>query len=824
MGALSMIDATVAPLEGLRAEERAAIDALNGGASGLCLAAMLSDAMDRYLIATEALARQKAFAGAPPPLPLALVAVGGLSRKERSPKSDVDFVVLHAAEKQHEAQLSAYTDALLYPLWDSKLDLGHGVRTVEQTLALFERDEAALTSHLDARLLAGDAQLFATLVRGSKKAFAKRGAAYVTQLLDPIKERGRAESLVFVLEPNLKSGPGGLRDIHQIQWVSGFRYGQSDLQALCELKVLSLREHQALLAARSFYLRARAFSHLAAGRRQDQITFELQRDLAEKVYPHGSPKDAVEQLLGRHYNHAQQVIDIKHRVFVRIDEELRPKRSFFRPKQLEGGFLRHNGRLSVGDAGHFVQRPIDVLRIFHAALKHNLPLSDFALDALLHATDAIDDALRRSPEAARVFWSIVESDHGDRALVDMFYAGVLGRYLPEFGRTRGMVQADFYHSHTVDVHSLRVIELLYGLRRGQGEEPFATLTKGEPAFRSLVMGALFHDAGKRSGRDHAIFGAELVQDVMQRLFASAEETADAAFLVREHLTMMKISQRRDLTDAPLIQSFAALAGERLTRLYVLSYIDTHGTGPKLWTPWKAALLTELYTRAQAALQSGPLPAQPSEIPARMAELFAPKELARLLAARSGDGDLFFGAPQHGHASLYVVSRDRPGLVAVVAGVCAEHRLSIASADLFSSSDGWALDRFMLVSARPADGDAFLAALQKALRDRAGVEALMQRSQGAGEKPRPAALLPEVRVQIGEASAVGQVIDVFAPDRGGLLFDLSRAIFAAGYSIVSARVSTEGARAIDAFYVRPAGAQAAALGDLVFALEIAAKKE
>lgn len=797
------------PLETLRAAEKLALDALQKGASGLVLAAALSDAMDEYLVATDAAARKKAFGEAPPPFPCALIAVGGLSRRERSPKSDVDFVLLHAARREDEAALARYTDALLYPLWDSKLDLGHGVRTVEQTLDLFERDEAALTSHLDARLLSGDPSLFATLVKGSKKAFARRGGAYVTALLDPIRERGRAESLVFVLEPNLKTGPGGLRDIHQIGWVSGFRYGQSDLRGLVDLKVLSAIEHRQLVAARSFYLRTRAFLHLAAGRRQDQITFEMHRELTGDV----------EHLLSRHYRHAQQVIDIKHRVFLRIDEELRPKRSFFRPKQLEGGFLRANGRLTIAADTHFKQHPIDVLRIFQAALKHGLSLSDFALDALLHSPEVIDDALRTSEEAARVFWSIVDGDHGDRALVDMFYAGVLGRYLPEFGRTRGMVQADFYHSHTVDVHSLRVIEHLYALRRGHGPEPFAALTKSEPDFRSLVMGALFHDAGKRSGRDHAIFGAELVEAVMQRLRAPKEQIEDAAFLVREHLTMPKISQRRDLTDTALIAGFARLVAHsaRLTRLYVLSYVDTHGTGPTLWTPWKASLLAELYQRAQDALATGVPPApQDSDVATRMRERFTAKEAQRLLAAKSGDGDAYFGDPIHGCQALYIASRDRPGLVAVVAGVCAENRLSIVSADLFSSQDGWALDRFLLTGEREIDPAVFLAALRKAL-SRRELSDLPRRHSS-----RPTSLMPEVRVKLGEESRFGQVIDVFAPDRAGLLYDLSRAIFAAGYSIVSARVSTEGARAIDAFYVRRAGEGAQSLDALVAALAAAAR--
>ncbi|MCC6806986.1 MAG: ACT domain-containing protein [Deltaproteobacteria bacterium] len=807
----------------LRAREERAIAGLAQGASGLRLALELSAAMDAFLVASEVVARRAVFGEGAAPFATALVAVGGLSRRERSPKSDVDFLLLHAAEGgANEALLGRYSDAFLYPLWDAKLDLGHGVRTVDETLALFERDEAALTSHLDARLLAGDEALFRTLEKGSKKAFAKRGGAYVTRLLEPIRERGRAESLVFVLEPHLKTGPGGLRDIHQIQWVSGFRFGRSDLQGLVELRVLSEREHRQLLAARSFYLRTRAFLHMASGRRQDQITFELHRELAERVYAHGSPRDAVEQLLGRHYNHAQQVIDIKHRVFTRIDEELRPKRSFFRPKQLEDGFIRHNGRLSISDPRRFFDHPRDVLRIFHSALLHGLSISDFALDALLHSSEVIDDALRADRECAEIFWRIVEHKDGDRALVDMFYAGVLGRYLPEFGRTRGMVQADFYHSHTVDVHSLRVIELLYGLRRGDGPEPFATLTRGEPQFRSLVMGALFHDAGKRSGRDHAIYGAELVQAVMRRLGATEEETTDAAILVREHLTMPKLSQRRDLSDAAMIASFAQLAQDagRLTRLYVLSYIDTHGTGPTLWTPWKAALLHELYEKTGAVLASGAAPSGEAAVPARMAEIFAPAELERLMQAKSGDGDAFFGAAEHGHLSLYMVSRDRPGLVAVVAGVCAEHRMSIASADLFSSDDGWALDRFRL-RGEAARAEAFLGALRRTLADRAGLAAYMARRVDDRRPRRSPALMPEVRVQLGEASAVGQVVDVFAPDRAGLLFDLSRAIFAAGYSIVSARVSTEGNRAVDAFYVRPAGDAAVTLTALKDALAAAA---
>ncbi len=809
------------PLATLHARENTALEALRAGASGIRLAERLSDAMDDYLVAMELLARSQAFGEGESPFPLALVAVGGLSRRERSPKSDVDFVVLHAAQTDEQlALLARYTDALLYPLWDGKLDLGHGVRTVADTLALFDRDEAALTSHLDARLLSGDAALFETLEKESRKAFARRGAQYVERLLEPIADRGRAESLVFVLEPNLKTGPGGLRDIHQIGWVAGFRYGASDLAKLVDLRVLTAREHTQLIAARSFYLRTRAFLHLASGRRQDQISFELHRELAQRVYEQGSPRDAVERLLGRHYNHAQQVIDIKHRVFTRIHDELRPKRRWF--KRVTQGFARDGDRLGVDDVSHFIHKPLDVLRIFLVALEEKLSVGDAALDALLQSAEVID-ALRLHPEAAALFWRIVDHPNGDRAFLDMFYAGVLGRYLPEFGRTRGMVQADFYHVHTVDVHSLRVFELLYALRRGVGPEAFVLALRGLPSFRSLAMGALFHDAGKRSGRDHAIFGGELVQSSMQRLGATPDEIEDASLLVREHLTMPKLSQRRDLSDLELIASFAQLVGNvaRLTRLYVLSYIDTHGTGPTLWTPWKAALLEELYKRTCDHLQNVPQPPRESGVPARMSELFSASEAKRLLEARTGDGDLFFGETQHGWHSLYVVSRDRPGLVAVVAGVCAEHRYSIASADLFSSSDGWALDRFLLQPGRPGREEAFAQALRKTLADRAGLQAYMARQTERSSPHRAKALLPNVRVQLGEVSALGQVVDVFAPDRPGLLFDLTRTIFAAGYSIESARVWTEGAKAVDSFYLSRSREDALSLDALVAALTEAA---
>ena len=740
--------------------------------SGAVVACELAKVMDEVLRehAAEVYARH--------PIPAAIVVLGGQGRSERCPGSDVDVLVLH------DGNVSKLADDFLYPLWDARLELGHGVRTVKETIALAEKDPAALTSLLDARLLFGDEALFAQLQKAMHRLFAKAGEAYVERVLAPMQSRSAAESEAFVLEPELKLGSGGLRDLQQIRWVANFRYGVRDFAAMPERGVLSVSELRQLQAARNFLLEARIALHRLAGRKQDRLSFEYHHGLAAVLCAdHEAPVDA---LLQRHYRHARAVIDIKHRVLMRIDSELHPSRA--KAKEIAPGFTRRDSKLEAARLA-----PHEILRLFALSLEYNLPIDERTLDTVReHAADI--EQVRDEPQNAALFWSIIDHPHGDTALLDMHEAGVLGRLLPEFGRATHRVQADFYHVYTVDVHTLRLLRLVYELRRGGGDLHFAPLVQSEESFRSLIMGCLFHDAGKGSGRDHSEYGAELVAQAMVRLRAPLGDIHDAQFLVLQHLTMPKLSQRRDLSDDALIRDFAERCGgpERLRRLYVLSYADTHATGPALWTPWKAALLRELYERTRAAF-------------AERVDISTDDNAAQDRPPPSGN-ECYLGGEEHGHRLLYVAFKDRPGLVATVAAVCTECRISISSAEVRSRA-GFAFDRFMIRDTQPTEPgneaasrhahyDLFLIRLRAVLADGINLDAI------AVPPFRAPYRLPAVRVQLGETSALGQVVEVFAPDRPGLLFSLARTIFHAGYSIEVARISTEGARAIDVFYLRP----------------------
>lgn len=794
-------------LDELPSRDARALAALDEGASGLLVSRLLADALDVTLTAHFRACVQQVF-GAAPPFPVALLALGGLGRRERSPKSDIDVVLLHATHTGSSG-LAALSNAFFYPLWDRRFEVGHGVRTVTESAELCTRDEAAFTAHLDARLLSGDAQLVEGLRRSCAVVFAKRGPAYIERLFEPVRERPRAKSHAFVLEPNLKTGAGGLRDLHQMGWVAGLRYGSTDLQALVERGVVSAVEQRQLSAARSFLLRLRALLHQEAGRRHDQLSFELQPLVAARIYRDGAPREQVERLLSRYYGHAQQVIELKHRLLLRVHDELVPTRRWFGPRRVAPGFVRLRGRLVVADKAHFEREPRDLVRAFLLSLEHALPLSDTTLDVLSASAELLSSSQAVAPRVAALitedFWQLVAHPHGDRAFYDLLATGVLGRLLPEFARTRGMVQADFYHSYTVDVHSLRVVELLYALRRGEGPAEFTALAARETSWRTLVMAALFHDAGKRSGRPHEEVGAELVTQALTRLGAAAWEIEDAALLVREHLTMPKLSQRRDLSDAALIRSFAATVAtvDRLRRLYILSYVDTHGTGPTLWTPWKAALLGELYRRTLRELSDelGPLPQPLAELPetwpARLRQVLSPAESESLRRLSAQGGGVALGEVDRGHRALLIVAKDRLGLLALFARLTAAHRVSIVAADLFSSTDGWALDRFIITDSQDGAAERCRDAIAAALAGEAPVT--------AAPKPEPVlrqrrVLLPDVRVSIGEQTSLGLLVDIVAPDRRGLLGDIAQAVSASGYSIRGARISTEGARAMDALYL------------------------
>lgn len=737
---------------------------------------------------------------------VAVLALGALSRWERCPRSDVDVVVVHTGKPPSREQL----DAFLYPLWNAGFELGHAVRSVEDTAALCAIDHAALTAHFSPVCIAGDSVVLQRLQSLYESRLTAACRKFVVEVTAPRAQRSLLESEVCVLEPDVKNGAGGLRELQQLRFVAGFATGHTNLRELQQAEWLSDDEWRRLQAALQCFLRTRLELHSLTKRRQDKLIFELQPEVARSMYgDRYTGRLLVEHLLTRHFRHARDVVDIGRRFYARVRDSL-PGASGKTPPERQSLFVAQAS--SSLDAKQ-------LLEMVDAALTRDRELDDATLDAMHSLAASLDVPATARSDWHAAFLRVIRHPHGDRAFYDLHQTGVLARLVPEFAAATRRVVADFYHTFTVDVHTLHVLAALYRLRRGEGDPHFSKLVKHEEAFTSLVFGCFFHDAGKGSGRDHSEVGAELVERVMTRLGCSFDDIEDAQFLIREHLSMMKISQRRDLSDDGLILDFAAKVRDsgRLRRLYALSYVDTKETGPTLWTEWKAALLKELYERTEAALQ------QPSwQSPtARYERLFTPDERACFAQLVKNGGGVVRGEALHGFSSLLLASRDRPGLLARIARVCAQHRVSIQSADLALLPNGFATDRFIIKERDAADESAWQkleAAITAALNDTSTLE-----SAGLDHSWRRPMLLPDVSVTLMETSSLGQVIEVIAADRPGLLAQLAHVIFANGYSINAARIATEAVRAIDTFYVTQVSGQVS-LSELQQALHLGASHD
>lgn len=806
----------------LQRHERAALEQ-QANASSTCLAAWLADAVFNAL--KEHVGSTKLGADSS----VAVVVLGAVARRERSPQSDLDLVVLH----RRQAPVREHLDALLYPLWDAKLEVGHGVRTVRQAIFLAQQDDAALTAHLGPRLVAGDASLVTELLNGYRTTLQPRLSSYIERQTSLALDRSSQDTEVCVLEPELKLGPGGLRVLHQMRWVCSVQHAVFDrLLSLGELRQIGLLEQQEyvrLVAAQQHALRARYHLHLLARRRQDKLIFEWQGDVAQlmygKLYINDSPRVAIEHLLTRHYRHARDVIDLSRRVLWRlVDRREKSSRSTSgAPPAMSQERLACDSPAAT--ANGVDEEPVHVVCRWLArlwlALESNERLSDRELDGMMQEGVGLPVSIAHATQWHDQFLAILRHERGDRAFFDLHQAGLLAKLIPEFASATLRVVADLYHRYTVDVHTLHVLRRLYALRRGEGEQPFCSIVANESSFTALVFACWFHDAGKGSGRDHSEVGAELVEKLMRRLGCSFDDIEESTYLVREHLTLMKVSQRRDLSDPALIQDLSKSLGSlgRLDRLYVLSYIDTSETAPTLWTPWKAALLAELHRRVSECLRPG----DSSGLGERLSRVFSAEELATLHALQAQSGGVVSGPMLHDRVPLYLVSRDRPGLLWQVAHACARHAASIESADLGSIGNS-AADRFF-IRAENHRLPALMAELQ-----------LLVLAPAGGATPRPVAnlpldhswrrpaLLPETMVSAVGTSDIGEIVEVTAPNRPGLLADLASAIFRSGYSITAARIATEGVRAIDTFYVRPQNETASRLADLCVALKLAARVE
>lgn len=830
----------------VREEQR---QCLSGGAEAC---RKVSGAMDAILSILHDRARGRFRASAPDPSHrIAVVAVGGYGRSELCPHSDVDLLFLHGYKVDRFVE--AMTEWMLYPLWDLGLEVGHSVRNIKETIRLAGADDSIRTALLDHRLVVGDDSLYRDSTRELDRfLYFQGGDKFIGKKIAEMRSRhAKVGSTVYLLEPNVKEGRGGLRDLQTAVWGARIKYKCDDLEALRKKGVVGTRTVEAIRHVLDYLLRVRNELHYLQGKKSDVLGFEVQERLADRFrYRPVGANQAVERFMRTYYLHAASAARLSDAVLEEVGrflpEEGSRKPFFFLKRKLigEGGIL-YKGQLQVKDRAFFEKEPIRILEFFRAMQKTKSVISPLARRNIQLALPAVGTAFREDPAAAALFLEILADPvHLRQTLLAMNESRFLARYIPEFAPLYCRVQRDIYHVYTVDIHSIRCASVLAEIdtssSRTKEEEEFHRLHATVRNRGLFHLAILFHDIGKGKGQGHSRIGAEIVARIGARWGLSEQDVSELVFLVEQHLLMANVSQRRDLHDIELILAFADIVGtaSRLDQLYLLTYADMKEVAPEVWTQWKAMLLAELYEKGRNVLDQGALKRpfeerahrrreQVREIlggePRATADLFLSRvddryllatpdgrfvEHCRTLAAFDGKTPVIvvIDLPESGTTEFLVVCPDERGLFAKIAGTLSANSMNILNASIATTVDAVALDTFYAnYLGRSLRGDPkkerVVAELSRVLRGETTVEALMAEPRaGKFVRDRVPRYRPTRVVFDNTVSSRFTVVDIFTYDRIGLLYDITSTLTGMGIDIALSKISTKADQVADVFYI------------------------
>jgi [protein-PII] uridylyltransferase len=826
---------------------------LAAGARGAALVAGYTFLIDEILGAVYDHAAIRLFAEPNPTrgARLTLIAVGGYGRSELSPHSDIDLLFLHPWKRT--ARSEQVVEYMLYMLWDMGLKVGQATRSLADCLARARADMTIRTGLLESRYLCGDEALFRDLRRRFRDEIVpgSEGEFVAAKLAERDARHQRTGDSRYLLEPNIKDGKGGLRDLHTLFWIAKYLYRVDRFADLIERGLLTHKEQVRFARAEGFLWKVRAHLHLAAGRAEDRLTFDLQPEIAHRMgYGARDGNLAVERFMKHYFLVAKSVGELTRVLCASLEadhlDSAPRRRGADGPSPAADGLRTEGGRLAVAEANAFDERPVRLIKLFRLAQTGGLDIHPRTLRLVHRSLPLINRDLREDAEANRLFMAMLcDVREPGAALRLMNEAGVLGRFIPEFGRIVGQTQHDMYHVYTVDEHTLRAIGILSEIERGEltGELPLASQIAPKILSRRVLYLALFlHDLAKGGGRDHSEAGARMAHKLGPRLGLSAEQTEQTAWLVRHHLIFSDTAFKRDVNDPRTLADFIAQVQsvERLRMLLVLTAADIHAVGPGRWNAWKGALLRELYHRAEEIMTGGheaegkarrvgaakaalraKLDDWPgAEIDDYTSRLFAPYWLAFDSASHARHARLVRDAEsraalleldsridaQRGATEITLYAKDQAGLFAAVAGAMAAAGASIVDAKAFTTSDGMALDGFWVQDALGGPFDdaeklaRMLSLLEQALTGESPLDVLLDGKRNLPARSRAAQVTPRVLVDNG-ASSQHTVIEINGRDRPGLLYDISRALTDLGLSIITAHISTYGVQAVDVFYVK-----------------------
>ena len=816
--------------------------------------AALSNLMDQLLRTTYELAALREYPAYNPTTGdrLAMLAVGGYGRKELAPHSDIDLLFLFPYKQTpHIEQVVEWT---LYLLWDLGLKVGHATRSVDECIRSAKRDLTIRTAVLEARHISGDQEVFQTLrKRFHDDIVVSTGREFVTaKLAERDARHKRLGDSRYVLEPNIKEGKGGLRDLQTLYWIGKYLYEVDDVAALVKAGVLTARERRLFDKAAALLWTMRCHLHYLMDRAEERLTFDAQPELAQRMgYTDHAGTSGVERFMKHYYLVAKDVGDLT-RIFCAAIEASRPRRwprvwlPRFGSDEALKGFRIESDMLTVAKDEAFVDDPVAMMRLFHVSHFTNTPIHPHALRLVTRNLRRFNHDIREQPEPNKLFMEILTAEGGqENTLRRMNEAGLFGRFLPDFGRVVGQMQHDMYHVYTVDEHTIFAIGILNGIERGiyKEEHPLSSkVIHKTHSRRALYAAILFHDIAKGRGGNHSIIGAELAEKVGPRLGLTAEETETVAWLVLHHLAMSNTAFKRDLSDPKAIKDFAELvqSPERLRLLLCLTVADIRAVGPKVWNGWKAALLRELYYAtedemsgghaasdrdsrvlgAQNALRDALVDWPKADIDAHLTRGYPGYWLAfdtatlveharQMREAEAQSQPLSVWTRIDGDRAVTIVTiytQDHPGLFSRIARAFAASGANVVDARVFTTPQSMAFDVFWVQDmdgaafAQPAALKQLTATIERSLRGKLSRARGERSTTFAPSRLRVFDVPPRVIID-NRASATHTVIEVNGRDRPGFLSAVTGALYGLNLRIASAKISTYGERVVDVFYVK-----------------------
>lgn len=780
---------------------------------------------------------------------IALVAVGGYGRAEMAPYSDVDLLFLTPYKLTPWAE--SVIESMLYILWDMHLKVGHSSRTVRDCLRLGREDYTIRTALLEQRYIAGDEALANELSqRLWKDLFESTGPDFIEAKLGERDERHQKQGgQRYMVEPNVKEGKGGLRDLQSLYWIAKYLHHAQDGAELVALKVFRQDEQDAFQDASNFLWAVRCHLHLIAGRAMDQLTFDMQVEVAERMgYTDKAGRRAVEYFMQAYFRHATRVGELT-RIFLTALEARHvrnaPRLMGFlrRRKKVKPGYKLLNNRMMYASEKTFLSDPLNILRIFEEALRTEYLIHPDAMRTIQANLNLIDDDLRNNTEARRIFLDLLLK-HGnpERALRRMNELGVLAAFIPEFEPIVAMMQFNMYHSYTVDEHTIQCVSTLAQIERGElvEELPIASgILKDGINRKVLYVALLAHDLGKGRSEDHSILGAKLARKIAPRLGLKPDECETVEWLVRYHLLMSDMAQKRDIADPRTVRDFAKAVKtvKRLDLLTVLTVCDIRGVGPDTWNNWKAALLRALYRQTRRGLEDGMEALNreergaaakknlraaltdwdKKEVRAETKRHYPPYWqglhvtahviFAHLLRGIPNDEirvDLTMDEDRDATRACFALA-DHPGIFSRLAGALALVGANVVDARTYTSKDGYATAAFWV---QDADGHPFeesrLPRLRSMIERTLKGEVLARDAMKSRDKMKKRERGFKVPTHItfdNEGSEIYTIVEVDTRDRPGLLFDLTRTLADANIQIGSAVIATYGEQVVDTFYVK-----------------------